>query len=146
VLNILPTSQRTLNQTPQALALDPPTVELPQFLHKIPAGFPSPAADYLDEGLDLNAYLMQNKAASFYFTVEGHSMVGAGIWPGDKVLVDRSIEAQNGHIVVAVVDGEFTLKRLYRRDHVLELRAENPKYLPIRFQEGEERLCQLIGT
>lgn len=134
----LTTTGNTLHQTPQALALEPPANQQPLFMHKIPAGFPSPAADYLDEGLDLNAYLVQRKASSFYFTVEGRSMLGAGIWPGDKVLVDRSIEPQHDHIVVAVVDGEYTLKRLYRRSNALELRADNPKYAPIRLQEGDE--------
>ena len=137
-LDVLTTFAHTLHQEPQPAAEDPPVVEMPQCLVKIPAGFPSPAADYLDDALDLNAYLVPHKAASFFFTVEGVSMIRAGIWPGDKVAVDRSIEARHDDIVIAVVDGEFTLKRLYRQGGVVELRAENPRYAPIRFKEGEE--------
>ncbi len=107
-------------------------------LSGVAAGFPSPASDFFESGLDLNAYLIRHRAASFYFSVEGDSMSGAGILDGDKVLVDRAVEPQHGHIVVAVVNSEYTLKRLYRQRGVLELRAENPSYSPIRFKEGEE--------
>jgi DNA polymerase V len=114
-----------------------PSGDLP-LLSGIAAGFPSPATDFSESGLDLNAYLIRHRAASFYFSVEGDSMSGAGILDGDKVLVDRAVEPQHGHIVVAVVNSEYTLKRLYRRREVLELHAENPSYSPIRFREGEE--------
>ena len=113
------------------------SADLP-LLSGIAAGFPSPAADFSESGLDLNAYLIRHRAASYYFSVEGDSMSGAGILDGDKVLVDRAVEPQHGHIVVAVVNSEYTLKRLYRRRGVLELRAENPSYSPIRFSDGEE--------
>ena len=107
-------------------------------LQNIPAGFPSPASDFSEDGLDVNAYLIRHRAASFYFTVEGDSMSGAGILDGDKVLVDRAVEPKHGHIVVAVINNEYTLKRLYRRRGVLELRPENPAYKPIRLKEDEE--------
>lgn len=123
----------TIDQSPVALtsALIPFTA--PLFQCRIPAGFPSPATDYIDDHLDLNEYLIQHKAASFLFTVQGDSMRDAGIVDGDKVVVDRSIEPQHNQIVVAVVDGEFTIKRLYRKNGRVELRAENPTFKPICF-------------
>jgi len=112
--------------------------DIPLMLQAVPAGFPSPASDYTEDGLDLNAYLIRHRAASFYFSVEGDSMSGAGILDGDKVLVDRAIEPRHGHIVIAVINNDYTLKRLYRRTGVIELRAENPAYRPIRLKEAEE--------
>lgn len=113
-------------------------VALPAPLQKIPAGFPSPAADFGEQALDVNDYLIRHRAASFYFSIEGDSMNGAGILDGDKVLVDRAIEPQHGHIVVAVISNEYTLKRLYHQRGVVELRAENPAYRPIRLKNGED--------
>ena len=106
---------------------------LPLAAHRVPAGFPSPATDYLEDGLDLNAYLVQHPAATVLFSVQGHSMQGAGILDGDKVVVDRAVDARHGHIVVATVDGEFTLKRLYQRHNRVELHPENPAFPPIQF-------------
>lgn len=108
------------------------------FLEKIPAGFPSPASDYIEAGLDLNAYLIAHKASTFVFQVKGDSMSGIGILDGDKLTVDRSIEPRHKHIIVAVLNNEFTVKRLYRWGGVVELRAENPAYRPIRCKDFEE--------
>lgn len=104
----------------------------------IPAGFPSPCADYSEDGLDLNKYLVRNQAATFYFSVKGDSMILAGIFDGDKVAVDRSIRPRSGHIVVAVVDGEYVLKRLHKHGRVVELRPENPAYQPILLGDCQE--------
>ena len=128
----------SLVQLPCQASLAPVASSLPLFLIKVPAGFPSPAADYVEETLDLNTYLVKHKAASFYFTVEGDSMTGAGILAGDRVLVDRSIEPKHGHIVVAVISNEFTLKRLYRWRGVVELRPENSAYKVIRITEDDD--------
>ena len=106
---------------------------LPLAAHRVPAGFPSPATDYLEDGLDLNAYLVQHPAATFLFSVQGHSMQGAGILDGDKVVVDRAVDERHGHIGVAPADGEFTLKRLYQRHNRVELHPENPAFPPIQF-------------
>lgn len=106
--------------------------------HRLSAGFPSPATDYTDEGLDLNAYLVRNKPATFMFTVRGDSMIGAAIEDGDKVVVDRALTAKNRDIVVAAVDGEYTIKRLYKYRGKVELRPENPLYPPITFGDGAE--------
>lgn len=109
-----------------------------QFSQRISAGFPSPAADYAENGLDINEYLIQHKASTFIFTVVGDSMKNAGILDGDKVVVDRSIEPRHRHIVIAVVNQEYTIKRLYKRAGVIELRPENTDYQPIRFTGLDE--------
>lgn len=87
-------------------------IELPEYLSKISAGFPSPANDYMDKKLDLNEYLIQHPAATFFVRVSGDSMVNAGINSGDLLVVDRALEVKNNSIVLAVVNGEFTLKRI----------------------------------
>lgn len=118
--------------------LTAPPCSFPLVQHKISAGFPSPAADYVEKGLDLNTYLVQHKEASFFFEVVGDSMSGIGIIDSDIVLVDRSVTPVHGHIVLAVIDGEYTLKRLYQRHGVIELHPENSSYTPIRLIDGQE--------
>ena len=128
----------TLSQNPSNLKLDALAFEFKLLSHRISAGFPSPAADYVEEGLDLNDYLVRNKPATFMFTVKGDSMIGASIEEGDKVLVDRAQHPKHGDIVVAVVDGEYTIKRLFKHMDRVELRPENPAYPPIIFHDGAE--------
>lgn len=135
---LLPQLASILSSPPESAAADPVPAVQPLFVHKIPAGFPSPAADYLEDGLDLNSYLVQRKSSSYFFTVEGDSMTGVGILPGDKVLVDRSIEPRDGHLVVAVLGNDYTLKRLVRSAGRWALRAENPAYPPIFIHDGED--------
>ena len=115
-----------------------PVQRLPLFGHTVPAGFPSPADDYVEDWLDLNQLLIHNKSATFFLRVKGDSMLNAGIHDGDIIVVDRSIEPADRAVVVAVVDGELTVKRLVMRNGITELHAENPKYAPIRFKEGQE--------
>ena len=115
-----------------------PVQRLPLFGHTVPAGFPSPADDYVEDWLDLNQLLIHNKSATFILRVKGDSMLNAGIHDGDIIVVDRSIEPADRAVVVAVVDGELTVKRLVMRNGITELHAENPKYAPIRFKEGQE--------
>ena len=128
----------SLSQTPSMLnaMAEPHRIRL--VCHRLSAGFPSPAADYAEDGLDLNDYLVRNKPASFMFSVKGDSMMNAGIVEGDKVIVDRSLNPRSNDIVVAVVNGEYTIKRLYKQADEVELRPENPAYLPIVFKEGSE--------
>src|SRR3954465_1142247 len=95
-------------------ASDPEPLPLPLLGRLVPAGFPSPADDYLEGEIDLNRYLIDRPAACYLMKVSGPSMSGAGIMDGDLVVVDRSMEAKPGHVVVAVVGGEMTLKRLRR--------------------------------
>ena len=99
--------------------------------------FTAAVKDFAEGGLDVNAYLIRHRAASFYFTVDGDSMRGAGILHGDKVLVDRAVEAKNGHIVVAILNNEYMLKRFIRRSGWVELRAEHPGHPVIRLRDGE---------
>ena len=128
----------TLSQNPSNLKLDTLAFEFRLLSHRISAGFPSPATDYVEEGLDLNDYLVRNKAATFMFTVKGDSMTGASIEEGDKVVVDRAQHPKHGDIVVAVVDGEYTIKRLFKHMGRVELRPENAAYPPIVFLDGSE--------
>jgi len=106
-------------------------LSLPLFSDRVAAGFPSPADDHLENKLDLNEHLVKHPAATFFVRVEGRSMIGAGIHPDDILVVDRSVEAVNGHIVVAAVDGELTVKRLHYHRARLFLEPENPDYDPI---------------
>ena len=88
---------------------------LPFFLSRVPAGFPSPADDYLEGELDLNELLIQHPAATFFVRLAGDSMVNAGLFDGDILVVDRAEQASHGHIVVAVIDGEMTVSVSIRK-------------------------------
>lgn len=116
--------------------LEAPRVELPLGAVKVSAGFPSPAADYEDKRLDINDYLIRNPVSTFFFSVEGDSMQGAEIFDGDILVVDKSIRPVHGHIVVAFVNGERLVKRLYRRGSRVALLAENPAYPSLEIDEG----------
>jgi len=112
---------------------------LPTFLEGLCAGFPSPADDYLDESIDLAELLIRNQPATFLWRVTGHSMREAGIFDGDLLIVDRSLEPVDGDIVVVIVNGERSLKRLQVRKGQLILRFENrdfPESFDLR--EGDE--------
>ena len=108
---------------------------VPFFISRIPAGFPSPAADYSDDGLDLNDLVIRHPAATFFVRVEGESMLGAGIHPGDTLVVDRAEVPADQSVVVAVLNGEFTVKRIYQKDGTLSLVSENELMPPIRLSE-----------
>jgi DNA polymerase V len=107
----------------------------PLFLSGVSAGFPSPADDYLDRKLDLNEHLVKNPAATFFVRVAGDSMTGAGINDNDILVVDRSLEPCNGNIVIAVVNGELTVKRLTKNKDSCLLAAENPDYPDLEIDE-----------
>ena len=109
---------------------------LPLYLSRIKAGFPSPADDYLDKKLDLNEFLIKHPASTFCVKVKGDSMIGAGINSGDILIVDRSLEPKDKRIVVAVVNGDFTVKRISKKGNKLSLLAENDKYSPIEIKDG----------
>lgn len=118
--------------------LDAPRLALPLDAVKVSAGFPSPAADYEDKRLDINAYLIRNPVSTFFFPVQGDSMQGAEIFDGDILVVDRSVRPRHGHVVVAFVNGERLVKRLYRRAGRVALVAENPVYPTLDIQDGME--------
>src|SRR5690606_3965751 len=103
------------------------------------AGFPSAAEDFVEGKLDLNDLLVKRPAATFYVKVAGESMLGACIFPGDILVVDRGETPRHGHVVVAVVNGELTVKRLHRKGNVIRLDAENPAYPNIEIR-GETEL------
>jgi DNA polymerase V len=109
---------------------------LPLYLSSVKAGFPSAADDYLDRSLDLNEYLIKHPQATFFVKVKGDSMTGAGIYSGDILIVDRSLEAKNKKVVVAILNGEFTVKRLLKSKDKITLMAENPQYAPIEVGPG----------
>jgi DNA polymerase V len=117
---------------------------LPFYLHRIPAGFPSPADDYLESGLDLNGLLVRNPAATFMVRVSGDSMIDVGIHDGDILVVDRSETAAHGKIVVAALDGEMTVKRLHLKGGRCRLVPENKAFQPI--QVGTEQDLQVWGV
>lgn len=105
--------------------------ECPLFMVPVTAGFPSPADDYVEGKLDLNAYLVKHPAATFFVRVAGDSMIGAGIHPDDILVVDRSLEPVDKRVVIAVVNGELTVKRLRLRQGKITLVAENDAYSPM---------------
>ena len=103
----------------------------PLFLVPVSAGFPSPADDYLEDNLDLNQHLIKHEAATFFVKVRGDSMIGAGIHSGDLLIVDRALEPTDNSVVIAVVNGELTVKRISKRNGKLSLIPENGNYTPI---------------
>lgn len=111
--------------------------KLPIFLGRLPAGFPSPADDYLEGKLDITKHLVKHPAATFYVRVSGDSMIGAGIHSGDLLVVDRSLEPKNGNVIVAALDGDLTGKRLYQKNGLIRLLPENAQYQPIEIQDGQ---------
>jgi DNA polymerase V len=112
-----------------------PACGVPLFLVSVSAGFPSPAEDYLDGKLDLNEYLIKHRAATFFLRAAGDSMTGAGIHNGDILIVDRSLDPVDDNIVIAVLDGELTVKRIRKSAGELLLLPENAHYKPVRVTE-----------
>uniref|UniRef100_UPI00402B7B27 LexA family protein n=1 Tax=Methylomonas sp. SPW-1 TaxID=3438877 RepID=UPI00402B7B27 len=112
------------------------TVELPLFTSTVPAGFTSPAEDHLESTIDLNQHCVSNPPATFFVKVKGHSMNGVGIYDGDMLAVDRSLRAKQDSIVVAVIDGEVTVKSLDLSNDDIWLRAKNPDYPDFQIKEG----------
>ena len=131
-----------LRQEASVDALKPSAVlqklTLPLFSAAVPAGFPSPADDYIESHLDLNEHFIQHPAATFYVRVKGESMSGAGIFPDDILIVDRSLKPTHGAIVIAVLDNELTVKRLYKRNGKIQLRPENAAFPVIEIQGDME--------
>ncbi len=131
LLSLLPSAQPVLTghnlEHVYSPAANPSYFPLPLFSGKVAAGFPSPADDYVDKTLDLNELLVQKPAATFFARAQGDSMLDAGIHPNDILVVDRSIEAVPGKIVICAVNGELTVKRLAREGEQWKLKPENTK-------------------
>jgi DNA polymerase V len=130
--------QPTLYQAIIAPATGQLPVYTPLFSHKVAAGFPSPADDYIEGRLSLDEHLIQHRDATFFVRAKGNSMVGAGIFDGDLLVVDRSLTPSSGDIVIAVLDAELTVKRLIRRNGQVILKPENPDFAEIVLQDGQE--------
>lgn len=118
-------------------------VTLPMFSDLVPCGFPSPAQDYVERRIDLNELLVQHPSATYFVKSSGDSMRDAGIGEGDMLIIDSSRNANHGDIVIAAVDGEFTVKRLQLHPIVM-LKPENPAYRPIMI--GSEDNLEIFGV
>lgn len=114
----------------------PETEKIPLFAEGVAAGFPSPARGEIDGTLDLNELCVRHPAATYFIRARGESMIGAGIGDGDVLVVDRSLAARDGNIIIAAVDGAFTVKRLEKRGKAVRLLPENPAFSPITLTPG----------
>lgn len=133
------------------LSILDPSVPLPRMLLVmaegcVPAGFPSPADDFAVKRHDLNELLVTHPAATFMWRVSGQSMIEAGIFDGDVIVVDRALTPAHKDIVVAQVDGEFTVKYLYKRADRVKLMPANPTYPTITFREGQQLIIVGVVT
>jgi len=126
--------------------LDSPVPSIPFYSASVAAGFPSPADDYVEKRLDLNELLIKKPSSTFFVRAEGESMLGAGIHPGDVLVVDRSVHAGVGKIVVCALDGELTVKRLRSKEGKLVLAPENPDYSDIPIREEVEMVIWGVVT
>ena len=116
----------------------------PYFESGVSAGFPSPAEDHMQSKIDLHDLLIEHPSATYYVRVNGDSMLGAGIVNGDLLIVDRSLEVTNNCIVVAHIDGEFTVKRIKKNKNNIFLQAENTNYKTIKITEDMD--FELFGV
>lgn len=132
---MISTSQHIDIQLP-ALGIEP--IRVPLYSHAVAAGFPSPADDYIEGRLSLDEHLISNKDATFFVRAKGNSMTGAGIFDGDLLVVDKSLTPSSGDIVIAVVDGDLTVKRFIRRGEKVILKPENARFKEIELKDGQE--------
>jgi len=107
-------------------------LQLPLFDTGISAGFPSPADDFIELSIDLNKHIIKHKDTTFFAKVKGHSMKNVGIFDGDLLVIDKSLEPQDGRIAICQIDGEFTIKRIKKEENIFWLIAENEDYKPIK--------------
>ena len=119
---------------------NPTELSIPIFTSRVQAGFPSPADDHLEDALDLNTHLIHHKEATFFVKAQG------GIQQGDILIVDKSLGAKSGKIVIAVVDGEFTVKRLHKYKGNITLKAENPDFEDIKISGDDELIIWGVVT
>jgi DNA polymerase V len=121
-------------------------LKIPFIKEGVSAGFPSPAADFMETNIDLNKELSENQLATFYIRVKGNSMIDAGINDKDVLVVDRSLEPQNNKIAICFIDGEFTVKRILVEKECLYLMPENASYSPIKITEENQLIIWGIVT
>lgn len=121
-------------------------MELPYVDAGIRAGFPSPADDFIELSIDLNTHLIKHKDTTFFATVKGHSMKNAGIYDGDLLIIDKSLEPQNDKIAICQIDGEFTVKRIKIEKNIVWLIDENEDFEPIKVTPENELIIWGIVT
>ncbi|MGB9669938.1 MAG: LexA family protein [Halothiobacillaceae bacterium] len=121
-------------------------IELPFFSCHVPAGFPSPAQDHMEQALSLDALLDIDAPHTYLVRAQGHSMEGAGIFDGDVLVVSRALTAKHGDIVIAAINGDTFVKRFTRQGDQVVLCSENPKYSPRYILEGDELLIWGVVT
>lgn len=144
---LVQSKEARFNDVASITLVDPSTfMHIPLASEKVAAGFPSPAQDYVDKTLDMNEHLIQNEAATFIVKVASLSMRDAGIDIDDELVVDRSIEAKHEDIVIALIDNEFTVKRLMIEADSRWLKAENPEFSDIHLQDGQEMVIWGVVT
>jgi DNA polymerase V len=118
----------------------------PMFMGRVPAGFPSPADDYMEGNLDINTHLIKHPAATFFVRAVGDSMKDSGIHTGDILVVDRSLEAGDNAVVIAAVNGELTVKRIHKTSDALCLVSDNAEFPPIPIREDMDFLVWGVVT
>lgn len=129
------------------IQVDPQTLlAIPVAEERLSAGFPSPAQDYVDKSIDMNQHLIQNPTATFIAKVNSSSLRDIGIDIDDEVIVDRSLEAKHRDIVLALIDNDFTLKRLMIEGNKRWLKAENPEYQDIHLKDGQQLIIWGVVT
>ena len=128
----------------EAMVLPSAKAKCPMFASTVEAGFPSPAEDFIEERLDLNEKCIKHPAATFFVRVSGNSMINAGIKSGDLLIVDRSIEPSNNKVVIAVINGDFTVKRVETTHGKVFLMPENTNFKPIEITEDMD--CKIWGV
>ncbi len=121
-------------------------LELPVISAGISAGFPSPALDFIDLTIDMNRHLIKHPSATFYGRVKGHSMKDAGIFDGDLLVIDKSLEPKNDKIAVCFIDGEFTVKRIKIENDCCWLIPENSDFQPLKVTAENDFLIWGIVT
>ncbi|MCU4629303.1 translesion error-prone DNA polymerase V autoproteolytic subunit [Acinetobacter variabilis] len=148
IKNYLSNSKKAkFNDVTSITLVNPSTaMHIPLAAEKVAAGFPSPAQDYVDKTLDMNEHLIKNEAATFIVKVASLSMRDAGIDIDDELIVDRSLEAKHEDIVIALIDNEFTVKRLMIESDERWLKAENPDYSDIHLKDGQEMVIWGVVT
>lgn len=129
-----------MHQSIQFPAIAKQPTHIPLYSYKVAAGFPSPADDYIEDRISLDEHFIHHREATFFVRARGNSMVGAGIFDGDLLIVDKSLTATSGDIVIAIVDGDLTVKRLIMRGEQAKLKPENHLFKEIEFKDGQELL------
>ncbi|GAB2624015.1 SOS-response transcriptional regulator UmuD-like protein [Emticicia aquatilis] len=142
-MSVIQIQDSTIDITPLSAETE---LRLPFVDIGISAGFPSPALDFTELSIDLNKYLIKNKPSTFCGFVKGHSMKNVGIFDGDILIIDKSLEPINNKIAVCFIDGEFTLKRIRIEKKQCWLLAENEDYKPIKVTEENDFIIWGIIT